>query len=273
MDIGIGAGCLGLSSWCFAFGRSSGSVFPSGEGDGLEEARGEASPKGFREDTHDGFDPIVKGVEKRASQEAAFAVHRGAGEPVTFQQLPHLAVGPFLEMETLEGIAEVNGDIMRPGEAMWGIEDIDASRLEEAADQLEVEGDVLGVEVFQKLVAEGEVGAGVGQVELVTVVDDEIEVIRRGFAGTALVGDVDTVDAFAPLGRRAAEAAIPGGELYQDGLGAGFGKMRAEEAQLRLEVVPGSLRSFAAREAGMVGNAFEKLGVEGLEEYGALLPR
>jgi len=128
----------------------------------LEEARGEASPKGFREHAHDGFDPIVKGVEERVLHEATLAVHRGAVEPVAFQHLPHLAVGPLLKMETLERVSEMDRDIVRAREAMRGIEDVDASRFEKAINRVKMQINIFRMKVFEELVAKGEVGAAVG---------------------------------------------------------------------------------------------------------------
>jgi len=107
---------------------------------------------------------------------------------------------------------------------------------------------------------------------VIAIVDDKLKIPGKGLAGRALVGNVDAVDMRAPLRCRSAEPTIPGGELDQDRFGAGLGKMRAEEAQLRLDVAPRSIRRLATGETRMVGNALEELGVEGFEQFGALFP-
>lgn len=79
----------------------------------MKEPGGESKAEGTRQRTDEPLNPVVKGVEERISQEATFAVHRGAGEPVTGKQLPHLAVAPLLKVEAVKRIAEVAGDIVR----------------------------------------------------------------------------------------------------------------------------------------------------------------
>lgn len=196
---------------------------------------------------------------------------RGVTEPVSFEQSPHLAVGPLLEVEALEGIAKVNRNVVRPGKAVRGIEDVDSSRLEEPVDHLKVGADVVGMKVLEELVAKGDVGASIRKIEVIPVVDDEFEVLRKDFVGGTLVGDVDAVDVLAPLRRRAAETAIPGGDLDKNGFRARFGKVGTKEAQLRFEVAAGSLSGFAAGQPGVVLNPVKQLGIEGLEQFGAFL--
>lgn len=155
---------------------------------------------------------------------------------------------------------------------MGGVEDINASRLEEAVDHLEMRTDIFRVEVFEELVAEGEVATGVGEIEVVAVVNDELKIVGEDLVRRTLVGDIDAVDFPAILGGGTAEAAIPGGELDEDGPGSRPGKMGVEEAQLRFEIVPGGLGGFATGETWMIGDPFEEFGVERLEEFGALFP-
>jgi hypothetical protein len=176
-------------------------------------------------------------------------------------------------MKTLEGVAEVDGDIMGARKAVGRVEDIDAAWLEETAHQFEVGGHVIGMKMLEELITEGEVGTTVGKVEMISVVDDEFEMVREDLPGGTLVGDVDAVNPFAPADGGSAETAVARGELDQDGFGSGIGKMRAEESELGLEVPGRFLRGLAPGEPGMILNPLEEFGVEGLEQGGALLPR
>ena len=211
-------------------------------------------------------------VQDPVANEAAPAVDRGLAETVLLQETSHLAVSPFLEMEAIEGVPEIAGDIMRAGESMRCVENVDASWLEEAVGKFEVEIDVVGVKVFEELVAESQVGAAVGEVEVIAIVDDKLKIPGEDLAGRALVGNVDPVDMRAPLRCRSGEAAVTGGEFDQDRLGAGLGKVRAEEAELRLNVAPRSLRRFATGEPWMIRNPLKKFGIECLEKRSSLFP-
>jgi len=237
----------------------------------LKEPGRDPAPERAGEDADQPFDPVVQAVEERILQKSALPVHRRPTEPVAPQQLAHLAIAPFLEVKTLEGIPKMNRDIVRAGETMRRVEDVDASRTEEPVHGFEVKGNIIGVEVLEELVAEGKVAAAIGQIELVAIVDDQFEILRENFSRRALVGDVDAVDALAPLCRRSAESAIAGGDLDEDGFGSRLGKMRAKETHLRLQIFPGGLRGFPAGEARVVLDPVKKLGVECLEQRGALL--
>ena len=107
---------------------------------------------------------------------------------------------------------------------------------------------------------------------MVAVVDGKLKIPGKGLAGRALVGNVDTEDMRAPLRCRSAEPTISGREFDEDRFGTRLGKVRTEEAQLRLDVAPRSLRCITTGETRMVGNALEELGVEGFEQFGALFP-
>lgn len=181
----------------------------------------------------------MKDVEWSITNESPLAVHGGASEAMEFQQSPHLVVGPLLKMEALEGVAELAGDIVGTRIAVRGVEDVNAPRLEQPVDHFKVGIDVVGVEVLEELVAEDKIGASVGQVEVIPVVNDELEVLRKDFTGGTLVGDVDAVDLFASRCRRKAQPAIPGGELDEDGFRARFGKMGTKEPQLLFTVLLG----------------------------------
>jgi len=137
----------------------------------------ETAAERTRENPDEGFCCIVKKIEEWRRDKSPPPVYRSPAEAMPSQQSPHLAVGPLLKMETLEGVAEIAGDIVGAGKTVRGVEDVDSSRLEEAMDHLKVGIDVVRVKVLEKLVAEGDVGASVGQVEVVTIVDDKLEIV------------------------------------------------------------------------------------------------
>jgi hypothetical protein len=181
----------------------------------------------------------MKGIEDRISNEPAFAMHCGAAEPMTFQELSHLAITPLLKVETFQGIPEGPRDVVGARETVRGVKNIDSARAEEPVHGLEVERDVIGVKVFEKLVAEDHIGTAGGKVEMVPVVDDEFKVVGGDLTGGTLVGDVDAVNLFASRCRCKAETAVAGGELDEDGFGAVRGKVRTKEPQLLFTVLLG----------------------------------
>ncbi len=118
------------------------------------------------------------------------------------------------------------------GEAVGRVEDVRAPRLEDPAREVEVRPDVVRVEVLEELVAIDDVGAAIGQIQVVAVVDDVPEIRGDREVLVALVGDVTTPDdlRFAgSFGRLVGEPAVPGSKLDERDPGAEVG---AQEAHL-----------------------------------------
>lgn len=240
-----------------------------GHGDGLEGAGGDFFAQGEREKAAEPLGDLPEEASGGGGPGFAEADEPGLAKARGEEGLADFPAGPFLEVEADEFGAEDGGDVMGAGEAVGGVKDVPAAGLEEAADEVEVGADVVGVEVLEELVAEGDVGDGVGEGEVVAVVNDEFEVGGRGLAGGALVGDVHADDMAGGGGGAEAEAAVAGSELDE---GAALGEEGAEEAHLAVHLAPAFLGGLAAGEAGVIRDALEELAVEGLEKSGAFLP-
>jgi hypothetical protein len=125
------------------------------------------------------------------------------------------------------------------------------------------------MQVLQKLVAEDDIGDASGQVEVVAVIDDEVEVRRDGVRWGALVGDVHADDTIRQRGRCVAESAVTWSELHQCFIRT---EERAQQTELAVHLTTAVFRGVATCEAGMVGNALKEFIVQFLEQSGTLLP-
>jgi len=153
---------------------------------------------------------------------------------------------------------------------MGSVEDVGAPGGQKAVDHFKMKGNVIGMKVLEELVAEGEVSAAFGQFEMISVVNNELEVCGEDLTRRTLIGDINAIHSLAPTCRRTAEAAITGSELDQNGFRPRIGKVGVEEAKLRFEVAARGFDRFATSEAGVIGDTVEQLGIKGLEELGAL---
>lgn len=186
------------------------------------------------------------------------------------ERLADFPTGPFLEVEADEFRAEYRRDVMGAGKAVGGIEDVPAARFEEAADEVEVGADVVGVKMLKKLIAEDDVCDGVWKGKMVAVVNHEFEVGGRGIARGALVGDVHANDLAGGFGGTEAESAVTWGKFYER---SAVGEKWSEEADLTVHFAAAFLGGFAAGESRVVRDADKELTIEGLKESGALFPR
>jgi hypothetical protein len=152
---------------------------------------------------------------------------------------------------------------------MGRVEDIPSTGFEQSMNEVEMRADIIGVEVLEKLVAEDDVGDACGQVEVVTVIDDEFKVGESRLARGALVGDVHSNDAVRQAGGGITQTTVAWGELHE---GFVLAEERAQQAELAVHLAAAFLWRFPAGEAGVVGNALEKLIVEFFEEGRTLLP-
>ncbi len=186
----------------------------SSHGNGLKGAMGDSFAKGAWEGTAEGLQGFKQKGERARAPSAPEADHSGALEAVVAQLEAHVSVSPFLEVKADQLLTEKSTDVMRAGMAVRGVEDVPSSRFQQSMNDVKMRADIVGVEVLKKLVAEDDIGGACGQVEVVAIIDDQVEVRRDGVGGGALVGDVHTDDTVREAGRSIAQSAVARGELH-----------------------------------------------------------
>lgn len=162
-----------------------------------------------------GFHPKSDPEKEGASPFPTFSMNPGSIKTVPFQQPDHLPVGPLLEMETLKRVTEESRYIVWTRIAMRSVKDIHTSGFEQAVNQFKVTVDIVRMKVLEKLVAERDIDRFGRQIEMVAVVDNEFEILRRRIAFRTLIGNVDSDYFSAQAGGSVAESAIAGSDLEE----------------------------------------------------------
>lgn len=129
---------------------------------------------------------------------------------------------------------------------------------------------VVRMQVFEKLIAKDDVGAGIRNGKLIAVINHQFKIWRCYFTRRALVGNIDS-DYLAHFGSNGGcEPAIAGREFEKDRVRL---KKRAQETKLREDFAAAVFRRVTPDQARMIRDAREELAIEGGEKRRAFRPR